>query len=98
MVMRLGGSGLDIDFLFSDPYVASPSSSNMNDHFTAGKTANMLKTANVDCTYYRVSCRDAIFLKAFKVKGQIYSFMKERLNCINLSLFNCYESCLLYTA
>lgn len=51
MVISLGRNGLDIEFLFSDSYVASPSSSNMNDHFSAGKTANMFKTSkNVDCT------------------------------------------------
>ena len=47
MVIRLGGSGLDIDFLFSDSYVASQSSSNMNDHFTAGKRANMFKNSKM---------------------------------------------------
>ena len=47
MVITLGGSGLDIDFLFSDSYVASQSSSNMNDHFTAGKRANMFKNSKM---------------------------------------------------
>lgn len=56
MVIRLGGSGLDIDFLFSDSYVASQSSSNMNDHFTAGKRAN----CGLYILYCKVSCRDAI--------------------------------------
>jgi len=54
----------------------------------------------VDFTYCTVKCHVGMLLvKAFKVKGQIYStLMKEHLNCINLSLFNCTEPCLLYTA
>lgn len=64
--MRLGGSGLDIDFLFSDPYVASPSSSNMNDHFTAGKTANMFKNSKM-WTVHTVECYlGMLFFKGFQ--------------------------------